>query len=114
MEQNWLKTAIILTAGWGTRRLPITKTIEKNMLPVGNRPLIDFAVQDALSVGIEEIYIVVSSAERSQIRDYYSQNLELEQFLPYPTGCVYTLLSKATLGATVRRSHSCRPLRQVD
>ena len=81
MEQNWLKTAIILTAGWGTRRLPITKTIEKNMLPVGNRPLIDFAVQDALSVGIEDIYIVVSSAERSQIRDYYSQNLELEQFL---------------------------------
>ena len=81
MEQNWLKTAVILTAGWGTRRLPITKTIEKNMLPVGNRPLIDFAVQDALSVGMEEIYIVVSSAERSQIRDYYSQNLELEQFL---------------------------------
>lgn len=81
MEQNWLKTAVILTAGWGTRRLPITKTIEKNMLPVGNRPLIDFAVQDALSVGVEEIYIVVSSAERSQIRDYYSQNLELEQFL---------------------------------
>lgn len=81
MEQNWLKTAVILTAGWGTRRLPITKTIEKNMLPVGNRPLIDFAVQDALSVGIEEIYIVVSSAEHSQIRDYYSQNLELEQFL---------------------------------
>ena len=81
MEQNWLKTAIILTAGWGTRRLPITKTIEKNMLPVGNRPLIDFAVQDALSVGIEDIYIVVSSAELSQIRDYYSQNLELEQFL---------------------------------
>lgn len=81
MEQNWLKTAVILTAGWGTRRLPITKTIEKNMLPVGNRPLIDFAVQDALSVGIEDIYIVVSSAERSQIRDYYSQNLELEQFL---------------------------------
>lgn len=81
MEQNRLKTAVILTAGWGTRRLPITKTIEKNMLPVGNRPLIDFAVQDALSVGIEEIYIVVSSAERSQIRDYYSQNLELEQFL---------------------------------
>lgn len=81
MEQNWLKTAVILTAGWGTRRLPITKTIEKNMLPVGNRPLIDFAMQDALSVGIEDIYIVVSSAERSQIRDYYSQNLELEQFL---------------------------------
>lgn len=81
MEQNWLKTAVILTAGWGTRRLPITKTIEKNMLPVGNRPLIDFAVQDALSVGVEDIYIVVSSAERSQIRDYYSQNLELEQFL---------------------------------
>ena len=81
LKQDWLKTAVILTAGWGTRRLPVTATIEKNMLPVGNRPLIDFAVQDALSVGIEEIYIVVSNAERSQIKDYYGQHVELEQFL---------------------------------
>lgn len=78
---QWLKTAVILTAGWGTRRLPVTKTIEKNMLPIGNRPLIDFAVQDAISVGIKEIYIVVSDAEKSQIKDFYSENRELEEFL---------------------------------
>ena len=80
-KQTWLKTAVILTAGWGTRRLPVTKTIEKNMLPIGNRPLIDFAVQDACSVGVEDIYVVVSDAEHSQIRDFYSPNAELEEFL---------------------------------
>ena len=40
--------AIIPVAGWGTRRLPITKVIEKSMLPVGNRPLVDYSVQELI------------------------------------------------------------------
>ena len=40
--------AIILLAGYGTRRLPITKAIEKCMLPIGNRPVVDYVVQDCL------------------------------------------------------------------
>ena len=44
-----VKKAIIPVAGWGTRRLPITKTIEKAMLPIGNRPLVDYVVEDLFS-----------------------------------------------------------------
>ena len=48
--------AIIPVAGWGTRRLPITKIIEKSMLPVGNRPLVDYSVQDLIRAGVKDIY----------------------------------------------------------
>ena len=50
--------AIIPVAGWGTRRLPITKAIEKCMLPIGNRPLVDYVVQDCLKAGITDLYFV--------------------------------------------------------
>ena len=52
--------AIIPVAGWGTRRLPVTKAIEKCMLPLGNRPVVDYIVQDCVRAGIRDIYFVVS------------------------------------------------------
>ena len=55
--------AIILAAGWGTRRLPITKSVEKCMLPIGNRPVIDYVVQDAILAGIKDIYFGVNSED---------------------------------------------------
>lgn len=72
--------AIIPVAGWGTRRLPITKAIEKCMLPIGNQPVIDFIVQDCLLAGIIDIYFVVSG-EATQLRDYYSSQPHLEAYL---------------------------------
>lgn len=72
--------AIIPVAGWGTRRLPITKTIEKCMLPVGNRPIIDYIVQDCIKAGITDIYFVISKGS-TQVKDYYSQNQRLEEYL---------------------------------
>lgn len=72
--------AIIPVAGWGTRRLPITKAIEKCMLPIGNIPVIDFVVQDCLRAGITDIYFVVSG-EAEQLRNYYSRNITLEAHL---------------------------------
>lgn len=72
--------AIIATAGWGTRRLPITKSIEKAMLPVGNRPLVDYAVQDCIAAGIRDIYLVVNEGN-SQVRDFYSDNAQLNAYL---------------------------------
>jgi len=72
--------AIIPVAGWGTRRLPITKAIEKCMLPIGNIPVIDFVVQDLLKAGVTDIYFVVSG-DAKQLRDYYSRNTELEAYL---------------------------------
>lgn len=72
--------AIIPVAGWGTRRLPITKTIEKCMLPIGNRPLVDYVVQDCLAAGITDLYFVVGE-QSTQLRDYYRSNIDLNDYL---------------------------------
>lgn len=72
--------AIIPVAGWGTRRLPVTKAIEKCMLPIGNRPVIDYVVQDCIRAGITEIFFVVNQGDR-QLERYYSPNAKLEQYL---------------------------------
>ncbi len=72
--------AIIPVAGWGTRRLPITKAIEKCMLPIGNMPVIDFVVQDCIKAGVRDIYFVVSG-EAQQLRGYYSRHDGLEKYL---------------------------------
>jgi len=72
--------AIIPVAGWGTRRLPITKSIEKCMLPIGNRPIVDYVVQDCLAAGITDIYFVVSEGS-TQLEAYYGDNAELTTYL---------------------------------
>lgn len=72
--------AIIPVAGWGTRMLPITKAIEKCMLPVGTRPVIDYVVQDVLKAGITDIYFVVGE-QSTQIQNYYRTNIQLNDYL---------------------------------
>lgn len=73
--------AIIPVAGWGTRRLPITKIIEKSMLPVGNRPLVDYSVQELIKAGVTDIYMVISNVEPCQVREFYKDNLALNEYL---------------------------------
>ena len=73
--------AIIPVAGWGTRRLPITKVIEKAMLPIGNRPLVDYVVEDCVKAGINDIYIVIDEKPFSQIKAYYAENEHLTNYL---------------------------------
>lgn len=72
--------AIIPVAGWGTRRLPVTKTIEKCMLPIGNRPVVDYVVQDCIKAGITDIYFVISE-QSTQLHDYYRTNIDLNNYL---------------------------------
>lgn len=72
--------AIIPVAGYGTRRLPITKTIEKCMLPILNRPLVDYVVEDCVKAGIREFYFVVSD-DSTQLQSYYSENARLKAYL---------------------------------
>jgi UTP--glucose-1-phosphate uridylyltransferase len=72
--------AIIPVAGWGTRRLPITKAIEKCMLPICNRPVVDYAVEECIDAGITDIFFVVSP-DFSQLRSYYNNNVSLEEYL---------------------------------
>lgn len=74
--------AIIPVAGWGTRRLPITKAIDKCMLPVGNRPIVDYVVRDCIKAGITEIFFVINQGT-TQLQQYYSDNQRLNQFLEY-------------------------------
>lgn len=73
--------AIIPVAGWGTRRLPITKIIEKSMLPVGNRPLVDYSVQELIAAGITDIYMIISNVEPCQVKAFYRDNTALNQYL---------------------------------
>ena len=75
-----ISKALIPVGGWGTRRLPITKAIEKCMLPVGNRPIVDYVVQDCIAAGITDIYFVVSEGS-SQLQAYYGKNTVLEAYL---------------------------------
>lgn len=72
--------AIIPVAGFGTRRLPITKSVEKCMLPVGNRPIVDYVVEDCIKAGVRDIYFVVSS-ESTQLESFYTRNEALESYL---------------------------------
>lgn len=72
--------AVIPVAGWGTRMLPITKSIEKSMLPVGTRPVIDYVVQDLLLAGINDLYFVVGE-QSTQIQSYYRSNVQLNDYL---------------------------------
>lgn len=72
--------AIIPVAGYGARRLPITKSIEKCMLPLGNRPVIDYIVSDCVTAGITDIYFIVSG-QAAQLRSFYGRNIELEEAL---------------------------------
>lgn len=72
--------AIIPVAGWGTRRLPITKAIEKCMLPLGNRPLVDYVVRDCLAAGINDFYFVVGE-QSEQLQAYYRDNIALNDYL---------------------------------
>ena len=63
-------TAIIPAAGLGTRFLPATKVVPKEMLPIGNRPALDLIVEEARSAGADEIVIIISHA-KELIREYF-------------------------------------------
>lgn len=77
---NKVTKAIIPTAGYGTRWLPITKAVEKNMMPIGNRPVIDYVVDDLIRAGITDIIFVVGE-NSAQLRAYYGDNEPLENHL---------------------------------
>lgn len=72
--------AIIPVAGFGTRRLPITKAVEKCMLPIGDRPIIDYVVEDCLKAGVKDFYFVVGE-EFAQLKRYYGHHQLLEEHL---------------------------------
>lgn len=72
-----VRKAIIPAAGLGTRFLPATKAIAKEMLPIVDKPTIQFIVEEALASGIEDILIITGKAKRP-IEDHFDSNFELE------------------------------------
>lgn len=75
-----IKKAIFPVAGLGTRFLPATKAMPKEMLPVVDKPLIQYAVEEALSAGIEQI-IFVTGRGKSALEDHFDHSFRLEQTL---------------------------------
>lgn len=75
-----IKKAVITAAGWGTRFLPVTKSQPKEMLPLLDRPIIQYSVEEVIACGVELVVIVTALGKRA-IEDYFDRNYELEQML---------------------------------
>lgn len=75
-----VKKAIIPAAGLGTRFLPVTKAMPKEMLPIVDKPTIQYIVEEAIESGIEDIIIVTGKGKRA-IEDHFDHNFELEDNL---------------------------------
>lgn len=75
-----VKKAIIPAAGLGTRFLPATKAMPKEMLPIVDKPTIQYIVEEAVESGIEDIIIVTGKGKRA-IEDHFDNSFELEQNL---------------------------------
>src|SRR5260221_13661402 len=75
-----VRKAVFPAAGWGTRFLPATKAQPKEMLPLVDKPVIQYAVQEAVAAGIEQVIIVTSSQKRA-IEDHFDLSFELEHLL---------------------------------
>ena len=75
-----IRKAIIPAAGLGTRFLPATKAMPKEMLPIVDKPTIQYIVEEAIESGIEDIIIVTGKGKRA-IEDHFDHSFELEQIL---------------------------------
>jgi len=75
-----VRKAVLPAAGFGTRFLPATKAIPKEMMPLVDRPIIQYAVEEAVASGIEQIIIVIATG-RSAIEDHFDSSPSLERWL---------------------------------
>lgn len=80
MQRKPVRKAIIPAAGWGTRFLPATKAQPKEMLPIVDKPSIQYIVEEAVASGIEDIIIVTGKNKRA-IEDHFDRAAELESVL---------------------------------
>lgn len=75
-----IRKGVILAAGYGTRFLPATKAMPKEMLPIVDRPVIQYIVEEAVASGLDELIVVTAGAKRS-LEDHFDRDSELEQAL---------------------------------
>lgn len=75
-----IRKVVIPVAGWGTRSLPVTKNIPKEMLPIYNKPVIQYVVEEAQRAHIKDV-IFVTNRDKNIIEDHFDHNLQLEDLL---------------------------------
>lgn len=75
-----IRKVVIPVAGWGTRSLPATKNIPKEMLPIHNKPVIQYVVEEAQRAHIKDV-IFVTNRDKNVIEDHFDHNLQLEDLL---------------------------------
>ena len=75
-----IRKVVIPVAGWGTRSLPATKNIPKEMLPIYNKPVIQYVVEEAKRAHIKDV-IFVTNRDKNVIEDHFDHNLQLEDLL---------------------------------
>jgi UTP--glucose-1-phosphate uridylyltransferase len=76
-KNNRIRTAVFPVAGLGTRFLPVTKSVPKEMLPLVDKPLIQYVVEEAVAAGMTQL-IFISNHEKYAIENYFDRNFELE------------------------------------
>ncbi len=104
-----IRKAVFPVAGLGTRFLPATKASPKEMLPIVDKPLIQYAVEEALAAGIEQLIFITSGSKRA-IEDHFDKNYELELKLAQKGDL--KLLQKAT--EMIPKGVSCAYVRQQE
>jgi UTP--glucose-1-phosphate uridylyltransferase len=92
-DLNQIKTVVFPVAGIGSRFLPVTKTVPKELLPILNIPLIEYAVNEAREAGIER-FIFVSSPEKKSVVDYFKKDTKLEGYLKNKNSDLLTGIEK--------------------
>ena len=80
MSVSEIRRAVIPAAGFGTRFLPFTKSVPKELIPVVDKPVIQYVVEEAAASGIEDILIVLSAGKEA-VRHHFSPAAELEERL---------------------------------
>ena len=75
-----IRKVVIPAAGWGTRFLPVSKTVPKEALPLVDRPVIQYAVEEAVASGADQV-ILVSSQNKKAVEDYFDRTFDLETAL---------------------------------
>src|SRR5690625_4809714 len=104
-EKMTVKKAIIPAAGLGTRFLPATKAMPKEMLQIVDKPTIEYIVEEAIDSGIEDIIIVTGKGKRS-IEDHFDYSFELENHLINKRK--FDLLNKVRKSSTMVDIHYIR------
>lgn len=75
-----IRKVVIPVAGWGTRSLPASKNIPKEMLPIYNKPVVQYVVEEAMRAGVQDV-VFVTNQDKGVIEDHFDYNLQLEDVL---------------------------------